>query len=58
MAEHLRHVLETLQWAIESQHRQPPWSVPVLEAASLPKVEMPNRDGFVGDPRPEIELYR
>jgi mono/diheme cytochrome c family protein len=30
----------------------------VLDAASLPKVEMPNRDGFVGDPRPEIELYR
>jgi DNA-binding GntR family transcriptional regulator len=26
MAEHLRHVLETLQWAIESQHREPPWS--------------------------------
>jgi DNA-binding GntR family transcriptional regulator len=34
MAEHLRHVLETLQWAIESQHRQPPWSVPVPEVAS------------------------
>lgn len=29
MAEHLRHVLETLQWAIESQQRQPAWaSVP------------------------------
>jgi DNA-binding GntR family transcriptional regulator len=26
MAEHLRHVLETLEWAIESQRRQPPWS--------------------------------
>jgi DNA-binding GntR family transcriptional regulator len=34
MAEHLRHVLETLQWAIESQHRQPPWSPPVPEVAS------------------------
>jgi mono/diheme cytochrome c family protein len=30
----------------------------VLDAASLPKVEMPNRNGFVPDPRPEIELYR
>ncbi len=29
-----------------------------LDAASLPKVEMPNRKGFVPDPRPEIELYR
>ena len=26
MADHLRHVVETLQWAIETQHRQPPWS--------------------------------
>ena len=26
----------------------------VLNAKSLPKVEMPNRDGFVSDPRPEI----
>lgn len=25
----------------------------VLDAKSLPKVEMPNRDGFVSDPRPE-----
>jgi DNA-binding GntR family transcriptional regulator len=33
MAEHLRHVLETLQWAIESQHRQPPWAAAVPEAA-------------------------
>ena len=33
MAEHLRHVLETLQWAIESQHRQPPWASAVPEAA-------------------------
>src|SRR5215470_6083503 len=26
----------------------------VLDAQSLPKVQMPNRDGFVADPRPEI----
>lgn len=26
----------------------------VLDAESLPKVMMPNRDGFVSDPRPEI----
>jgi mono/diheme cytochrome c family protein len=30
----------------------------VLDAQTLPRVEMPNRDGFIGDPRPEIELYR
>ena len=30
----------------------------VMDAVSLPKVEMPNRKGFVPDPRPEIELYR
>jgi len=30
----------------------------VMDAASVPKVEMPNRKGFVPDPRPEIELYR
>ena len=29
-----------------------------LDATSLPKVQMPNRDGFVPDPRPEIGLYR
>ncbi len=29
-----------------------------LDASSLPKIVMPNRDGFVPDPRPEIELYR
>jgi cytochrome c len=29
-----------------------------LDANSLPKIQMPNRDGFVPDPRPEIELYR
>ena len=26
----------------------------VLDARSLPNVEMPNRDGFISDPRPEI----
>ena len=30
----------------------------VLDAKSLPDIQMPNRDGFVPDPRPEIELYR
>ena len=29
-----------------------------LDAASLPKVQMPNRDGFIPDPRPELSLYR
>jgi mono/diheme cytochrome c family protein len=28
----------------------------VIDAATLPKVRMPNRDGFVPDPRPEPEL--
>ena len=26
----------------------------VMDARSLPKVRMPNRDGFVADPRPDI----
>jgi len=26
----------------------------VMDAASLPKVRMPNRDGFVSDPRPDV----
>ena len=26
----------------------------VIDAQSLPRVEMPNRDGFIPDPRPEI----
>jgi len=26
----------------------------VIDAASLPKVAMPNRDGFIPDPRPEL----
>ncbi|HZB91950.1 MAG TPA: cytochrome c [Stellaceae bacterium] len=30
----------------------------VMNAKTLPAVQMPNRDGFVPDPRPEIELYR
>lgn len=30
----------------------------VMDAKSLPKVVMPNRDGFESDPRPELELYR
>ena len=29
-----------------------------MNATSLPKVEMPNRNGFEPDPRPELELYR
>ena len=26
----------------------------VIDAASLPMIRMPNRDGFVADPRPDI----
>ena len=26
----------------------------VLDAMTLPKVQMPNRDGFIPDPRPEL----
>ncbi len=29
-----------------------------VNGSSLPKIAMPNRDGFVPDPRPEVELYR
>jgi cytochrome c len=29
-----------------------------MDAKTLPKVEMPNRDGFIPDPRPELQLYR
>ena len=29
-----------------------------VNASSLPNIAMPNRNGFVPDPRPEIELYR
>jgi cytochrome c len=28
-----------------------------MDATTLPKVEMPNRNGFVPDPRPELSLY-
>ena len=30
----------------------------VMNAETLPKVRMPNRDGFEPDPRPELQLYR
>ncbi len=30
----------------------------ILDAKTLPKVEMPNRNGFFPDPRPELGLYR
>lgn len=30
----------------------------VMNASTLPKVEMPNRNGFEPDPRPELDLYR
>jgi len=29
-----------------------------MDAKTLPKVAMPNKDGFEPDPRPEVELYR
>ena len=29
-----------------------------MSAETLPKVSMPNRDGFISDSRPELELYR
>jgi cytochrome c len=29
-----------------------------MDAKSLPKVAMPNKDGFEPDPRPELQLYR
>jgi len=29
-----------------------------IDATTLPKVAMPNKDGFEPDPRPEVELYR
>jgi mono/diheme cytochrome c family protein len=29
-----------------------------MNATTLPKVMMPNRDGFIPDSRPELELYR
>lgn len=30
----------------------------VMNAQTLPKVQMPNRDGFIPDARPELQLYR
>ena len=30
----------------------------VMDAKSLPKVKMPNRDGFVADPRPDVGLEK
>jgi cytochrome c len=30
----------------------------VMDAKTLPKVAMPNKDGFIADSRPELELYR
>ena len=30
----------------------------VMNAQTLPKVAMPNRDGFIPDSRPELELYK
>ncbi|MGJ4948710.1 c-type cytochrome [Bradyrhizobium sp. HKCCYLS20291] len=30
----------------------------VMDAKTLPKVQMPNRDGFIPDSRPEFQLYR
>jgi len=29
----------------------------VIDATTLPEVEMPNRDGFVPDPRPDVHSY-
>jgi hypothetical protein len=29
-----------------------------MDATTLPKVTMPNRDGFIPDARPELQLYR
>ena len=29
-----------------------------MNAQTLPKVAMPNKDGFIPDPRPELDLYR
>ena len=30
----------------------------VLDAKSMPKIAMPNRDGFISDPRPDVRNYR
>ena len=29
-----------------------------MDATTLPKVMMPNRDGFTPDARPELDLYK
>ena len=29
----------------------------VMDASSLPKVQMPNHDGFIPDPRPDVRNY-
>jgi mono/diheme cytochrome c family protein len=33
-------------------------STDVIDAKTLPEVQMPNGDGFEPDPRPELELYK
>ena len=30
----------------------------VMNAKTLPKVDMPNKDGFIPDPRPDVFNYR
>lgn len=30
----------------------------ILDASNLPKIQMPNRNGFIPDNRPELSLYR
>jgi cytochrome c len=27
----------------------------VIDAQTLPKIEMPNRNGFISDPRPDVQ---
>jgi hypothetical protein len=29
-----------------------------MDATTLPKVTMPNQDGFIPDARPELDLYK
>ena len=29
-----------------------------INATTLPKIEMPNHNGFEPDPRPELDLYK
>ena len=28
-----------------------------LNATTLPKIDMPNKDGFISDPRPDVFIY-